>query len=260
MTGILGSDDPKSPRVAVVSESFARRFWPNGDAVGRHFTFAEDDRTLAGIVGDVRVRGLEQASEPQVYLPSRQMPDAYFMFFMPKQLAIRSTLDAATLVPAVRQIVARANPQQPVTDVRPPDDILDDETGPRSAQVRVLGVFAAVAFLLAGIGIHGLLSFAVSHRAQEIGVRMAMGAQARDILSMILGESLILAGIGIAVGAVLAYVAARAMEALLAGISPCDPATFSIGVVVALVMTIAGSALPALRAVRVDPMTVIRTE
>jgi putative ABC transport system permease protein len=144
--------------------------------------------------------------------------------------------------------------------VRTLNDILDEETGPRSAQVRVLGVFATVAFLLAGIGIHGLLSFAVSHRAQEIGVRMAMGAQVRDILRLILGESLVLACVGIALGASLAYIAARAMDALLAGISPRDPATFLAGIIVALVTTIAGSALPALRAVRVDPMLVIRSE
>jgi putative ABC transport system permease protein len=127
-------------------------------------------------------------------------------------------------------------------------------------QVRVLGVFAAVAFLLAGIGIHGLLSFAVSHRAQEIGVRMAMGAQMRDILRMILGESLLLATIGIAIGALLAYIVARTMEALLAGVSPRDPWTFVVAMSVALIMTLAGSALPALRAVRVDPMSVIRAD
>jgi len=257
---IVDSDGPSSPRVALVSESFARQFWPDRDAIGRHFVIAEQDRTVVGIVGDVRVRGLEMASEPQVYLPSRQMPDAYFMFFMPRQLVIRTSLDAASLTPMVRQIVTRVDPQLPVTDVRTLADLLDQETGPRTVQVRVLGVFAAVAFLLAGIGIHGLLSFAVSHRAQEIGVRMAMGAQMRDILRMILGESLMLATIGIAAGALLAYILARTMEALLAGVSPRDPWTFVVAVSVAFVMTLAGSALPAVRAVRVDPMSVIRAD
>src|SRR5262249_43229457 len=145
--------------------------------------------------------------------------DAYFMFFAPRQLVVRSSLDATALAPAVRQIVARIDPKLPVTQVGQLTDLIEEETGPRSAQVRVIGLFAVVAFLLAGIGIHGLLSFAVSHRAQEIGVRMAMGAQMSDILRMILGESLMLASIGMIAGGFLAYVAGRLMEALLAGIS-----------------------------------------
>jgi predicted lysophospholipase L1 biosynthesis ABC-type transport system permease subunit len=244
----------------VVSESFARQFWPDRDPIGRRFTFAEAERTLVGVVGDVRVRGPEQTSEPQVYLPSSQMPERAFVFFAPQELAIRSTLDAGALVPAVRQIVARVEAQTPIDRIRTLDEIVSEETAPRTVQVRVLGVFAAVAFLLAGVGIHGLLAFAVSHRSQEIGVRMAMGAQMRDILRMILGESLTLACLGIAFGSALAYVAGRAMQALLAGVNPADPVTFFAVVGIAFVMTVAGSLLPALRAVRVDPMTVIRSE
>jgi ABC-type antimicrobial peptide transport system permease subunit len=217
-------------------------------------------RTVIGVVGDVRVRGLEQASEPQVYLPSPQVPDRVFIFYIPRALVIRSSLPSESLLPAVKQFVAGAETEASIDLVQTLEEVLQQETGPRTVQVRVLGVFAAVAFLLAGIGIHGLLSFAVSHRAQEIGVRMAMGAQARDILGMILGESLILSAIGIGVGGLLAYIAARTMEALLAGVSPRDPLTFVIAMSVAFVMTLAGSALPALRAVRVDPMTVIRAE
>jgi putative ABC transport system permease protein len=257
---VLDQDAIDSPRVAVVSESFAEQFWPGRNAIGRRFDFGEMTRTVVGIVGDVRVRGLEASSEPQVYLPSRQMPDRYFVGYVPRDLVIRSTLEAGSLVPAVQQIVTHADVQTPVDRVQTLNDILDQETSPRSTQVRVLGIFAAIAFLLAGVGINGLLSFAVSHRSQEIGVRMAMGAQVRDILLMILGESLILAIIGIAAGGLLAYLAARTMEALLAGISPRDPLTFAAGMIMAFVMTMAGSARPALRAVRVDPMTVIRTE
>ena len=160
----------------------------------------------------------------------------------------------------MKQFVAGAEAEASIDLVQTLEEVLQQETSPRTVQVRVLGVFAAVAFLLAGIGIHGLLSFAVSHRAQEIGVRMAMGAQMRDILRMILGESLMLAAIGIAVGASLAYIVARTMEALLAGVSPRDPWTFVVAMSVAFIMTLAGSALPALRAVRVDPMSVIRAD
>jgi len=249
---VRDSDTRTSPLIAIVSESFARQHWPDRDPIGRRFLFLDEMRTVTGIVGDVRVRGLESPSEPQVYMPHAQMADDTYLWHAAKDLVIRSSADARALVPAVRDIVAHADPQQPVSDVRMLAEIVGEETAPRTAQVRVLGAFAAVAFLLAGVGIHGLLSFAVSHRA--------MGAQARDILRMILGESLLLAGVGIVSGASLAYAAARAMEALLAGVSPRDPLTFTAGVLVALVMTLAGSMIPALRAMRVDPMTVIRTE
>jgi ABC-type antimicrobial peptide transport system permease subunit len=163
-------------------------------------------------------------------------------------------------MPAVREIIARADPEQPISDVQTLSEIVAADTAPRVTQVRVLGVFAGIAFLLAGIGIHGLLSFAVSHRAPEIGVRMAMGAQRRDILGMILTEGLTLALIGVVAGVALAYAAGRSMESLLAGITPWDLPTFATGIAVSLTMTIIGSLLPALRAVRVDPLVVMRSE
>jgi predicted permease len=257
---VRDADTANAARIAVVSESFARRHWPGLDPLGRRFTFLDEMRTVVGVVGDVRVRGFERESEPQVYMPHAQMADRSYTWFAVKDLAIRTSVEPHTLMPSIRAIVSRADPLQPISDVRTMTEIVADQTGVRTAQIRVLGVFAAVAFLLAGIGIHGLLSFAVSHRAQEIGVRMAMGAEMRDILRLILGESLTLACVGIAVGAVLAYVAGRALQTLLAGISPADPPAFGFAIATALVMTIAGSALPALRAVRVDPMAVIRSE
>jgi predicted permease len=257
---VQDGDTFTAPRVAVVSASFARQIWPDRDPIGRRFLFAEEMRTVVGVVGDVRVRGLEMTSEPQVYLPSSQVPDRVFIFYIPRALIIRSSLPHESLLPTVKQFVAGAEAEASIDLVQTLEEVLQQETSPRAVQVRVLGVFAAVAFLLAGIGIHGLLSFAVSHRAQEIGVRMAMGAQMQDILRMILGESLMLAAIGIGVGASLAYIIGRTMEALLAGVSPHDPWTFVAAVSVAFVMTLAGSALPALRAVRVDPMTVIRAD
>jgi predicted permease len=256
------SDTQKSPFVAVVSASFVRQHWPNQDPLGRRFTFMDSLRTIVGVVGDVHVRGIERTSEPQVYLPEGQVEDNTYLWFAPKDLVIRTASDAGSdsVLAATRQIIARADPQQPISDVRPLADIVSDETATMVASARVLGAFTAIAFLLAGIGIHGLLSFAVSQRSQEIGVRMAMGAQARDILRMVLGRSLQLAVIGIALGISLAHIAARSLESLLAGVTPWDPLAFATGILVALVMTLAGSAVPAARAVRVDPMSAIRSE
>ena len=139
-------------------------------------------------------------------------------------------------------------------------DIVERDTASRSTQVRVLGAFALIAFVLAGIGIHGLLSFAVSQRVQEIGVRMALGAQSGDILSMIIRRSLMLAVAGVVPGVALAYAAGRSMEALLAGVKPADTLTLASAVGLALAMTVAGSLAPTLRALRVDPITALRAE
>src|SRR5262249_27973412 len=149
-------------------------------------------------------------------------------------------------------------PDQPISDVRTLSDIVATETASRRAQLRVLSAFAAIALLLAAIGIHGLLSFAVSHRSQEIGVRMALGACSVDILVMVLSEGVVLAAAGIVLGAALAYFAGRGMETLLAGVQPADWPTFLAAIALCLFMTVAGSFLPALRAMRVDPTIAIR--
>jgi predicted permease len=243
------ADTRDSPFVAVVSESFVRRF-----------QFAFRERTIAGVVGDIRVRGLERRSEPQIYLPYKQVPDGGLVWYAPKDLVIRSSSEAARLLPAVRRIIRSADPEQPVSDARMLTDVVETETAPRRVQLRVLASFAAIAFLLAGIGIHGLLSFTVSQRAQEIGVRIALGARPSDILRMVLREGVQLALAGTVVGVALAYAAGRTLEALLAGVRPGDTPTFLTAVGLSLVMTLAGSLFPALRALRVDPMTVIRVE
>ncbi|HLW77748.1 MAG TPA: FtsX-like permease family protein, partial [Bryobacteraceae bacterium] len=253
------SDTFTSRFVAVVSESFVQRYWPGGNALGRKITFGNYDRYIVGVVANVRVRGLEQNSEPQVYLPYKQ-EDRVSTWYAPKDLVLHSTGNPMTLVPALRRIVREADPIQPVSDVASLVDLLDKETGIRRLQVWVLGAFAAIAFLLAAIGIHGLLAFAVSNRTQEIGVRLALGASAGNILSMIMREGVVLALAGIAIGTVVAFGAGRALQALLAGVAPGDLETYAAAVGLCLVMTIAGSLAPALRAVRIDPTTAIRAE
>jgi predicted permease len=248
------------PLVAVVSASFVRRFWPEGRPLGRRFHFAFHERTVVGVVGDVRVRGFERTSEPQVYLPYRQVEDGWLTFFMPKDLVVRTAGEPTALLPAIRRIVHDADPEQPVSDARTLSQVVSEETASRAVQVRVLGAFAAIAFLLAGIGIYGLLSFAVSQRAHEIGVRMALGARGGEIVGMILRQGALLAAAGLIPGALLAYAAGRAMASLLAGLNPGDAATFLAAMALCLAMALCGSLWPALRAVRVDPIRVIRRE
>jgi len=254
------TDDNARPNVAVVSQSFAKRYWPTEPPLGKHFTFAARDRMVVGIVGDIRVRGLEQSSEPQVYIPYQQVDSQSLIGYTPKDLVIRSTLPPATLLPAVRQIVHAADPQQPISEVQTMSEIIDAQTASRLAQLRVLMILAAVALLLSAVGIHGLLSFTVSRRSREIGVRMALGAEAGQVRGMIVREGVVLALAGVVPGAAIAYAAGRGMEALLAGVKPGDLPTFAVAAGLCAATTILGSLRPAIRASRVDPMAAIRSE
>jgi len=256
---VSDSDTQDSLPVGVVSKSFAEKYFPGQNALGHKFKVAMGERTVVGIVGEVRTRGLEITTEPQVYLPNQQVPDGAIIFYTPKDLVIRAS-NPLSLMPSIRQIIRNADPDQPISDVQLLSDVVESETAPRGTQLRVIGVFAAIAILLAGIGIHGLLSYAVSQRTQEFGVRIALGAQSSEILKMVLRDGVILAATGIVVGAALAFAAGKTMETLLAGVKPADPMTFLIAIAVALIMTIAGSLLPAKRAVSVDPTTALRTE
>ena len=255
---IAESDTADARLVAVVSESLARRYWPNGDALGRTFTIAFFERTIVGIVADVRVRGLERISEPQVYLSYRQVPDGGLPFYAPKDLAIRTSGDPLAIAGAVRAIIRNIDPAMPVVDLRPMTAVVELETAARRTQIAVLMLFAGAAVLLAATGIHGLLMFSVGQRVREIGFRVALGATRGAVLRMILGDSLRLAAVGSVAGLLLAYYSGRAFETLLAGVPPADVPSFITAATVVVVMTLSGSAIPALRALAVDPATTLR--
>jgi len=257
---VSDADTVDRPFAAVVSQSFARRYWPGRDPLGRHFEIGLHDRMVVGVVRDIRVRGLERESEPQVYLPYRQVPDGWLIYYPPKDFAVRSSGNPWSLVPAIRRIIRQADPSQPVSDVRLLADVVAAQTASRVTQLRVLGAFAAMAFLLAAVGIHGLLAFAVSQRTREIGVRMALGASPADILRMVLAQGLWSATTGVSGGVALGVIAGQGLKALLAGVQPADPATFLVAGGLCLIMTLAGSLTPAWRALQVDPTTAMRAE
>ncbi len=253
------TDAHTAPFVALVSQSFVQRYWPNENPLGRHIDIGNHDRIVIGVVSDIRVRGLERSSEPQVYA-SWQQPDGVAPWYAPKDLVLRTTGDPASLVSSLRRIIRQADPGQPVSDVRSLNEIVEAETASRRVQLAVLGAFGAIALLLAAVGIHGLLAFAVSSRTQEIGVRIALGARHADIINMTVGEALKLAAVGIVMGCVLAYGAGGLLQSLLAGVKPWDPGAFAVAVALSLATALTGSLLPAIRAVRVDPTTAMRAE
>ncbi|MEO8679425.1 MAG: ABC transporter permease, partial [Vicinamibacterales bacterium] len=254
------TDTYDSPFVAVVSQSFATEHYPGEDPLGRTFAIGLSGRTIVGVVGDIRVRGLERESEPQVYVPSTQVRDGALAFYAPQDLVIRASVPVSTLIPSVRSIVGKIDAQLPIASVQLLSDVVAAETAPRVTQVRVLAAFAAVALVLAAIGIHGLLAFSVSARVREIGVRMALGASAADILRIVVMRSVFLAAAGVGLGAAAAYAVGRSMQALLAGVAPADTTVFAVAIAISIMMTIAGSLVPALRAVRVDPLAATRAE
>lgn len=254
------SDTSDRQWVAVVSESFVKRYWPGEKAIGRHFTFGLHDREVVGVVSDVRVRGLERPSEPQVYLPYQQVPDGWLISYSPKDLVIHSSLAVENLLPEVRSIIAKVDPQQPISNVRTMEQILGEETQSRSVQITVLVIFTALAIVLSGLGIYGLLSFTVWLRQQEFGIRMALGAARSDVSRLVLRQAAKLTVLGLVPGLLLAALAGRLLESLLAGVKPSDTLTFTAAATVCLVTAVLGALGPASRATRVDPSTVMRAE
>jgi predicted permease len=252
------TDTAASLPVAFVSRSFARRHWPDRNPLGRTFVFAEQTRTVVGVVADLPLRGLERKSEPQIYLPYRQLPG--FLFHMPKDLALRTDGDPLTYAGAVRRIIYQVDPDQPVSDVQLMTHLLEQDTSARRLQLRLLGGFALITFLLAGVGLHGLLSFVVAQRHQEIGLRMALGARYADVLWMVLRQGSALALYGIGAGTLLAVAAGRMLERLLFGVSPTDALSFAVSIVLCLSVSLLACYLPARRAAGVDPILAIRKE
>lgn len=256
---VAETDTASSPFVAVVSQSFANEHWPGENPVGRMFKVAFFDRTIVGVVGDIRVRGLERSdSEPQVYIPSAQVPDNGISAYSPKDLAIKAAVPPTSLIAAVRQIIAKADPEQPVSDVRLLSEIVAGETAPRRVQLRALAAFASIAFVLAALGIHALLAFYVSTRSHEIGVRMALGASARSIVGLIARQVMLLTMAGLAVGLILSWIVGRWLSSLLAGVSSSDVFAFGSAALLVLVMAALGSLMPVARAVRVSPLVALR--
>jgi predicted permease len=248
------------PRVAVVSESFGRVYWPNDNPIGKTFKVRGLEPTVVGVVRDIKVRGLERTNEPQLYMAAAQAPSQVGGLYIPKDLVVRTSNASEALLPSVRDVIRRVDPEQPVSDVRLLTEVVAGQTADRRAQLRILSALAAVALLLTGIGIHGLLAFMVAQRSREIGVRLALGAEPGRVARMIVGEAARLALLGGIPGILIAYGAARAMSALLFGIPPGDPLSLTVGALLVMLVTLVGALAPASRAVKVDPIIAMRAD
>ena len=250
-------DRAGAPRVAIINETLARRFFPDEDPIGKriHVTNGpETFREIVGIVGDVRQYGLEREPPAQAYEPYLQEP------FAGMSLVVRAAADPANLSAAIRQEVFALDKDQPVASVRTLEEVLAASVAQRRFSMTLLGVFGGIALLLASVGIFGVMNYTVAQRTHEIGIRMALGAQRRDILRLVVGQGMTLTLVGVALGLVAAFAGTRLMASLLYGVSATDPLTFTgVALLLALVAFLA-CYLPARRAMKVDPMIALRYE
>jgi predicted permease len=247
------------PKVVVVNEAAARAYWGSEDPVGKRIAvgqggFGGEGAEVVGVVADVRYGAVETSVNPDVYLPLLQSNRMWGYLF------IRSGTSAATLVPALRADVRALDSDLPLTDVKMMQERFGDATWRTRMGAWLLGLFAALALLLAALGIYGVMSQGVQQRTREIGVRIALGAARRDILRLIIGRVLGIALAGIVLGVLLAIPAMRLLATLLYQVRPGDPIVFSTLAAILLSVALLAGYLPARRAARVDPLTTLRAD
>ena len=242
--------------VMIVDEHLAQKFWPDGDAIGKHIKY--DSATpieIIGIAGDVRNYGAEALGRIKIYTPFGRLP-------LPlSNLAVRAAgVDPLSLVAAIKGEVQAINPNVPVTEVTTVENLLAVHVAPRRFNTWLLGLFAAIALLLAAVGIYGVMTYVAAQRTREFGIRLALGAQRRDVLRLMIWQSLRLAIIGLALGLSVSLALTRWLDSLLFGVSATDPVTYAIIALLLTAVILLSSYLPARRATQVDPMVALRHE
>jgi putative ABC transport system permease protein len=251
------SDDDKAPQVAVINEAFARTYWPNQDALGRRFKRNRAGApwvTVVGVIANARTESLAQAEVPQIYLSLYQSESRRLAIFL------RGHLDAGAIPDEVRVQVQAVDPTLPISGSQTLNETVSASLTERRFSMEMVALFASTALLLAGLGIYGVISYIVSERTHEIGIRIALGAERSSILRMVLRQGLGLAIAGTVVGLVGAVVVSHLMTGLLYGVKPTDPVTFA-GVTILLIgVALLACYIPARRAMRVDPMVALRYE
>jgi putative ABC transport system permease protein len=253
------ADNEIAPDVALVNSTLARRFFTDGDPIGKRFLWGQPGKdekwiTIVGVVADTRLYGLDNPARLEVYSPYRQRPSADM------SLVVRSAVDSASLTSSIRAAVAAIDKDQPIFDIHTMQQLADDSISTRRLTLVLLGIFSALALILAAIGIYGVMAYSVVQRTQEIGIRMALGAQRQDVLRLVLGQGARIAFLGVAIGLAAAAALARLLSTLLFSVSASDPATFAAVAVLLIAVALLACYIPARRALRVDPIIALRYE
>jgi len=264
------ADHEKARPVVVINETLARAYWPNEDPIGRRFRLLdagpEDARTVfltvVGVVADAKNNSLTGAADKEAYVPMRQRTVAIAGMGFARQmtLAVRTSVEPMNLTNAIRQEVWAIDRNVPITNVRTMEQILATVTSQPRFNTILLGIFAAAALALAGVGIYGVLSYSVTQRKREIGIRIALGARRSDVLRLVVKQGMLLALLGVAIGLAASFALTRLMGGLLYEVSATDPATFALIALILTVVSLAACYLPARRATKVDPMVALRCD
>ena len=253
-------DTGKTPNVVLISETMARRYWPGEDAIGKRIAVGtiktqEDWIQIIGVVKDVRQFELAAEPKPQMYLPYRQAG-----FFDAQDLVVKTDVDPASVAATVRKAVWEIDKDQPVSNIRTMEEILADSIARQRFSMLLLAIFAAVALVLAGVGIYGVMSYSVAQRTHEIGIRMALGAQTGSVLKLAVGYGMKLVLAGLVIGLIAAFALTRVMATLLFGVTATDPTTFTLISLLLIAVAAIASYVPARRATRVNPIIALRYE
>jgi putative ABC transport system permease protein len=255
------SDTEASQHVAVVSEGFARRFWPEGKALGQRIDPGFSGTswcTVVGVVGDVKQSGLASKAPLTIYLPYSQAPQPFLMNFM--TIVVRTPLNPTEMANAVRRVIQSVDRDLPIYGIASMEDLISTSTSEPRVRSMLLGFFAALALVLATVGVYGVVSYSVVQRTHEIGIRMALGAQKSDVLGMVIGQGLRLALTGVAIGIVGTLALTRFLISMLYGVKPTDPVTFIAVALLLISVALVACYIPARRASKVDPMVALRYE
>ncbi|HEY7611773.1 MAG TPA: ABC transporter permease [Gemmatimonadales bacterium] len=266
--GFTAQDRRGTPLVMVVNETLAREAFPNQDPIGKRIACCEDNgdgspawKEVIGVARDVRATGLDQDPMPEFYLPIAQAPAAAWTWTdRTLTLTVRARGDEPALLTPLRTAVAEVDPSLPLYNLGTMQGRVMDSLAQSRFSTMLLTVFGAIALILAAIGVYGVISYGVAQRTQEIGIRMALGARQGDVLAMVVKHGAALAGIGLGVGLAAALALSGLLESLLFNVSPTDPPTFAIGLVVLSVVAVLAAALPARRAARTDPLIALRAD
>jgi putative ABC transport system permease protein len=244
----------EAPRVILINERMAERHWAGTNPVGRRLLFSSGEATVIGVVSDIWQNGPENLPEPMVFFVAAQSNVRSLSFVM------RTNGDPGALVEPVRALLQEMDPDQPAYSFMTMDARIADQIGGMTIMPKIMGALSVIALLLAVVGVYGVMAYAVSLRTQEVGIRMALGAQRNDVLKLIVGQGGRMAGLGILIGLGLALFATKGLSIFLVGVNPRDPLTF-VSVTVALLSAgLLASYIPARRAVRVNPMNALRAE
>ena len=254
------SDNQNSPRVVLVNEELVRRNWPGQNPLGKRLKTVLNPQgawlTVVGVVENIRTMGPDVGFEPELYIPYTQYP----WLLSPRHLVVRTAGNPLAIAPAIRQAVAALDNEVPISDIRPLNQIAGEPAAPRRFIMVLLGFFAALALLLAGVGIYGVMAYSVSQRTHEIGIRMALGAQQSEILRRVIGQGLVPVLLGMGAGLAGAVGLSRFLSSLLFQVQPTDSVTFAVVPLGLFVVALLACFIPARRAAKVDPMVALRYE